>query len=582
MVYMRDNGEIPDVHNLILTQLTFELKKFIMKKMRKSFWGLLVVFLSAQMSWGISADLGEVGVGARPLSLGKAYTGYSQDGSAIFTNPAGLGVNPAFKFMSMTGKLLEDITYVSCGISNPYPLGTLGVGYISAATSSIPLTTLLTYPTGTYEVVPNGVTDYSSSVLYLSYGKEFIKDLALGANLKLYNQGFSLNSGSMEGASGSGMDMDLGLNWKFRPGFSAGALLKNILPMSLGGKFTWKRNNVEEGIAGSVLLGLEANLLGAAGLYQYRDQEVYITLDAELNPTLKRPGLWHAGAEWWMTPLVALRAGIDQKAKATETGVGVDNNLTAGLGLKYQGFSFDYAYHQYGELTENTTHFFSLGFTGLSKKSKYQEMIEEKKEIPKELIPKVKPKTGLKTFLDVPEDYWAAAPIGYLATLAILGGYPDDTFKPDEPLTRAELAAILVRAKGFPTPEVVASLFPDVERTHWAAPYIEVAMDRKYVSGYPDGKFYPWKKVTRAEAVVVMLKFAGLTEPLSLTAAPFPDLPKRHWAARAASVAKTNGLLEYLSGKDFEPDKPLTRAEAAEIISKTEFAKEKIEELLKK
>jgi len=553
-----------------------------MKKMRNLIRGLVLILLTAQAVWGISADLGDVGVGARPLSLGKAYTGYSRDGSAIFTNPAGLGVDPGFKFMSMTGKLLEDITYVSCGISNPYPLGTFGVGYVSAGTSGIPLTTLQSYPTGTYEVLPNGSTDYSSSVLYLSYGREFIKDLSAGGSLKLFNQGFSLNSGSMEGANGSGMDLDLGLNWKFRPGFSAGALLKNILPLSMGGKFTWKRNSIEEGIAASVLLGLEANLLGAAGLYQYREQEVFLTLDAELNPTLKRPGLWHAGAEWWLTPLIALRAGIDQKAKATESGIGVDNNLTAGLGLKYQGFSFDYAYHQYGELTENTTHFFSLGFTGLSKKSKYQELIEERKEVPKELMPKLKPKTGLKSFLDVPEDYWAAAPISYLATLGILGGYPGDVFKPGDPLTRAELAVILVRAKGFPTAEVTQNLFPDVESTHWAAPYIKVALDRKYVSGYPDGKFDPWKKVTRAEAVVVMLKFAGLTEPLSLNAAPFPDLSKRHWAARAASVAKTAGLLEYLSGKDFEPDRPLTRAEAAEIISKTEFAKEKIEELLKK
>jgi len=80
----------------------------------------------------------------------------------------------------------------------------------------------------------------------------------------------------------------------------------------------------------------------------------------------------------------------------------------------------------------------------------------------------------------------------------------------------------------------------------------------------------------------VIDRFAGLAEPLTIDYNPFPDVKKTHWAARSIAVAKQAGLLEYLIGNSFEPDKPFTRAEAAEVISKTDFAKDKIKELLKK
>ena len=62
--------------------------------------------------------------------------------------------------------------------------------------------------------------------------------------------------------------------------------------------------------------------------------------------------------------------------------------------------------------------------------------------------------------------------------------------------------------------------------------------------------------------------------------APFPDLPGRHWSAPEVNAAKRAGLLTYLEGKDFEPDRKMTRAEAAEILSRTPFAAAKIGQLM--
>jgi len=539
---------------------------------------LAIIVLCPGVVWGISADLGEVGVGARPLGMGKGYVGLADDTSSIFLNPAGISKDPGLSFLSMTGKLLQDVNYVSVGVCTPvFTAGDFGIGYINASTTGIPLTTLTR--TGTQDVINQyGITDYSSSVLYFTLSRDILKNLSAGASLKLFNQGFSQASGSLEGASGTGWDMDFGMRWQYSTALSMGVVLQNGLPASLGGKFNWVRNNVEEGIPAVLKTGVGIKVLGEEGFYQFREQELFLTLDNDMLVTQKRPGVWHLGSEWWLTSWVALRGGIDQKARATEAGVGVDNNMTAGVGLKYQGFTFDYAYHQFGELTENTTHFFSFGYEGEMKKSKIAEMLEvEQKKL---LVPKVK-KTTLKSFKDVDEDYWAREPIEYLATLKIISGYPDDTFKPDEPLTRAELAALLVRAKGFKVEKQKTAIFKDMPPDHWAAPYVAVALQRKYITGYPDGKFMGWKKVTRAEAIVVLAKFAGLNIPIALSSNPYPDVEKRHWAARAIFAAKHAGLLEYISG-DLKPKQLFTRAEAAEVISKTPFAKEKIKELLKK
>jgi hypothetical protein len=72
--------------------------------------------------------------------------------------------------------------------------------------------------------------------------------------------------------------------------------------------------------------------------------------------------LTHLGAEWWIYEFLALRAGLDQASNSESTGLAVDNNLTCGLGLWYGDFGFDYAYHQYGSISDNATHYFSLSY----------------------------------------------------------------------------------------------------------------------------------------------------------------------------------------------------------------------------
>jgi len=111
--------------------------------------------------------------------------------------------------------------------------------------------------------------------------------------------------------------------------------------------------------------------------------------------------------------------------------------------------------------------------------------------------------TEKSAFSDVAETDWFFCAVSAMHKGGILKGYPNGTFKPNEPITRAELAAIICRFDTkFGTVKPTAS-FRDC-RWHWASKEIAFAATRGYVVGYPDGKFRPNQNITRAETVTMI------------------------------------------------------------------------------
>ena len=106
-------------------------------------------------------------------------------------------------------------------------------------------------------------------------------------------------------------------------------------------------------------------------------------------------------------------------------------------------------------------------------------------------------------FKDVAANAWYTQAVSYLASIDVITGYPDDgTFRPNKPITRAEFAAIASRFDNLTERE--GTIFPDVAG-HWAEKYINSAYARGWVSGYPeDGTFRPQKSITRAEVVTIV------------------------------------------------------------------------------
>ncbi|MFH1683871.1 MAG: S-layer homology domain-containing protein [Candidatus Margulisiibacteriota bacterium] len=172
-------------------------------------------------------------------------------------------------------------------------------------------------------------------------------------------------------------------------------------------------------------------------------------------------------------------------------------------------------------------------------------------------------------FSDTPLTHWAIEPIALSVTLGLVKGYPDDTFRPERGITRAELITLLVRTMPVSLAEEIPySGFKDVSAKNWAAKYIAYGSYKELVTGYPDGTFQPNKVLSRAEGVTVLTRYSNLVE---LPDAPlaFPDLQPDFWANKYIAAAKQAGLLQYLVGKNFEPPTPFTRAEACEVIYRT-------------
>lgn len=98
------------------------------------------------------------------------------------------------------------------------------------------------------------------------------------------------------------------------------------------------------------------------------------------------------------------------------------------------------------------------------------------------------PPSGAVTFKDVPTGYWAKNSIEALASQNIIAGFPDGSFKPNEPVTRAQFATIVNKAL-TPTAKRAGIELKDVPSNFWAYAAIQAAYRGQFVSGYPDGTF---------------------------------------------------------------------------------------------
>lgn len=181
-------------------------------------------------------------------------------------------------------------------------------------------------------------------------------------------------------------------------------------------------------------------------------------------------------------------------------------------------------------------------------------------------------------FKDTPMHYWAIEPIAMTVTLGMVKGYPDNTFKPETGISRAELVAMLVRTLDLSQEALdkyAMERFSDVPLSHWSNKFITYAVSAKYVEGYESGAFKPNQTLNRAEAAKIFCLYAGLTEESAATTLPFPDLKPGFWANKFIVPAQKAGLLNFLAGKDFKPGEKFTRAEACEMLYQVPSTREK-------
>ncbi|MEW9701822.1 cadherin-like beta sandwich domain-containing protein [Paenibacillus sp. SI8] len=143
-------------------------------------------------------------------------------------------------------------------------------------------------------------------------------------------------------------------------------------------------------------------------------------------------------------------------------------------------------------------------------------------------------------------------------------GYPDGTFKPNQPITRSEAAAIFVKAITLPKSSNDLQKFNDVTDDHWAADAIHQVQGAGLLSGYPDGSFKPDARITRAELATIIVRINKLG--VAADGKGFTDT-QGHWAAGYIQAAKAAGLMSGYEDGSFRPDQQLTRAEAVKVIN---------------
>jgi hypothetical protein len=173
-------------------------------------------------------------------------------------------------------------------------------------------------------------------------------------------------------------------------------------------------------------------------------------------------------------------------------------------------------------------------------------------------------KTG-QTFSDVASNHWASIFINYLATKGIINGYTDGTFKPEGVITRAEFAKIAVMAGNFALSTTsTTSSFSDVASSHWAFKYIETAKNQGIIGGYADGTFRPDEKISRAELAKMVVTAGKFT--INNTGTAFPDVASDHWAYDYVMTAKNLGIIGGYPDGTFKPSGNATRAEASKMV----------------
>ncbi len=134
-------------------------------------------------------------------------------------------------------------------------------------------------------------------------------------------------------------------------------------------------------------------------------------------------------------------------------------------------------------------------------------------------------------FSDTGAERWFAPYLSFCHQRGLVRGYPDGTFRPDGAMTRGEFASVVRNALALES--AGEEFFPDTEK-HWARYPIAQLVQAGILDGYPDGTFRPDEPVTRAEAAKILNRVwqrPGTEEHLAEVPAPeYPDLPQSHWA----------------------------------------------------
>jgi parallel beta-helix repeat protein len=174
----------------------------------------------------------------------------------------------------------------------------------------------------------------------------------------------------------------------------------------------------------------------------------------------------------------------------------------------------------------------------------------------------VNPDLSTPSFTDI-QGHWAADFIRPLASLNLVTGFADGSFKPDAPLNRAQYAALVVKVFN-PTPIRPSADFIDVPADFWALPVISQAYRSGFLSGFPDQTFHPQQNLRRMELVTSLVQGLSLPSADVKVLEIYEDRDSIPAYAKSAVAAATQAgiVVNYPKPALLQPKQEATRAEA--------------------
>ncbi len=182
-----------------------------------------------------------------------------------------------------------------------------------------------------------------------------------------------------------------------------------------------------------------------------------------------------------------------------------------------------------------------------------------------------------KDYADLPKDHWAYKQIQILTDFNVVVGYPDGNYRPDQNVTRAEFATMVIKAFEQQKADIKKpAKFSDVKEGDWFYGMVQRAVMFDLLKGYPDGHFDPYGTVSRGHVIATTVN-ALTTETISNQKAveilensysDYQQIPD--WLIIAAGKAEILGLVVKEPGEEtvINANRPATRAELAAFLVK--------------
>ncbi|UUZ97525.1 S-layer homology domain-containing protein [Paenibacillus sp. P25] len=167
-----------------------------------------------------------------------------------------------------------------------------------------------------------------------------------------------------------------------------------------------------------------------------------------------------------------------------------------------------------------------------------------------------------------PDYEWAYEPVTMLHQAGIINGYDNNVFKPERNITRAEFITMAAKAMGLKSTSAELSFKDKNEIPDWASPSMQAAVKAGLIDGYEDGSIRPNQPISRSEIVAILVK--GFQLPVaadySLKYTDRNEIPK--WAVDYVRTVASKGLVDGYEDGRFAPNNQAKRSEVASILYK--------------